>query len=81
MGVCLLESAGRPLKAPSKEDMARAIRENASCRAFYRFCKGKKTLFAFETDRVFGTEYFPDCTIRKLTRSESTIILSALLLL
>lgn len=60
----LLEAAGRPLKAPAKGDMVRTIHESASCRAFYRFCKGGCTLFSFETDRAsFEFEYFPDCVI------------------
>lgn len=55
----LLEASGRPLKAPSKGDMVRTIHESASCRAFYRFCKDGRTLFAFETDRAsFEFEYF-----------------------
>lgn len=60
----LLEASGRPLKAPAKGDMVRTIHESASCRAFYRFCKGGCTLFSFETDRAsFEFEYFPDCVI------------------
>lgn len=50
--VRLLEISGRPLKAPSKGDMARTIHESASCRAFYRLCKEGRTMFAFETDRA-----------------------------
>lgn len=54
----LLEEAGRPLKAPTKGDMVRTIHESAACRAFYRFRKGKRTLFAFETNRAsFEYEY------------------------
>lgn len=54
----LLEASGRPLKAPAKGDMVRTIHESASCRAFYRFCKKGRTLFAFETDRAsFEFEY------------------------
>ena len=57
--VRLLEAAKQPLKAPAKGDMVRTIHESASCRAFYRFCKGDRTLFAFETDRAsFEFEYF-----------------------
>ncbi|MCI8799548.1 MAG: hypothetical protein HFH88_07010 [Lachnospiraceae bacterium] len=48
----LLETSGRPLKAPLKGNMVRTIHESASCRAFYRFSKGGVTLFAFETDRA-----------------------------
>ena len=59
LDVCLLETSGRPLKAPLKGDMVRTIHESASCRAFYRFRKGGRTLFAFETDRAsFEFEYF-----------------------
>ena len=50
--VRLLEAAERPLKAPAKGDMVRTIHESASCRAFYRFRKKGRTLFAFETDRA-----------------------------
>ncbi len=57
----LLKASEHPLKAPAKGDMVRTIHESASCRAFYRFCKGGCTLFAFETDRAsFEFEYFPD---------------------
>lgn len=55
----LLDASGRPLKAPAKGDMIRTIHESASCRAFYRFRKKGRTLFAFETDRAsFEFEYF-----------------------
>ena len=54
----LLERDDRPLKAPSMGDMVRTIHESAACRAFFRFRKGKHTLFAFETDRAsFEYEY------------------------
>lgn len=54
----LLEASGRPLMAPAKGDMVRTIHESASCRAFYRFRTGSRTLFAFETDRAsFEYEY------------------------
>lgn len=52
LGVRLLETSGRPLKAPLNGDMVRTIHENVSCRAFYRFCKGDHTMFAFETGRA-----------------------------
>lgn len=56
---CLLAPSARPLKAPAKGDMVRTIHESASCRAFYRFRKEGRTLFAFETDRAsFEFEYF-----------------------
>lgn len=59
LDVRLMKTAGRPLKAPLKGDMVRTIHESASCRAFYRFCKGDCTLFAFETDRAsFEFEYY-----------------------
>ncbi len=48
----LFKASGRPLKAPAKGDMVRTIHESASCRAFYRFRKKGRTLFAFETDRA-----------------------------
>ena len=48
----LLERTDRPLKAPAMGDMVRTIHESAACRVFYRFRKGKRTLFAFETDRA-----------------------------
>lgn len=54
----LLKASERPLKAPAKGDMVRTIHESASCRAFYRFRAGNRTLFAFETDRAsFEYEY------------------------
>lgn len=54
----LLEEAGRPLKAPTKGEMVRTIHESAACRAFYRFRKGKSTLFTLETNRAsFEYEY------------------------
>ena len=56
--VRLLETSGRPLKAPAKGDMIRTIHESASCRTFYRFRKKGCTIFAFETDRAsFEFEY------------------------
>ena len=61
LDVRLPEASGRPLKAPSKGDMVRTIHESASCRAFYRFRKGGRTLFSFETDKAsFEFEYFPE---------------------
>lgn len=54
----LLEASDRPLKAPANGDMIRTIHESASSRAFYRFRKKGRTLFAFETDRAsFEFEY------------------------
>ena len=52
LDVRLLEASERPLKAPTKGNMVRTIHESASCRAFYRFRKNGRTLFAFETDRA-----------------------------
>ncbi len=52
LDVWLLEASERPLKAPTKGNMVRTIHESASCRAFYRFRKNGRTLFAFETDRA-----------------------------
>lgn len=55
---CILETGGKPLKAPTNGDMIRTIHESAACRAFYRFRKGRNILFAFETDKAsFEYEY------------------------
>ncbi len=55
---CLLENVGCPLKAPTKGNMIRTIHENASCKAFYKFRKKGRTLFAFETRQAsFEYEY------------------------
>lgn len=55
---CLLEGSERPLRAPTKGDMVRTIHESVACRAFYRFRKKGRTLFAFETDLAsFEYEY------------------------
>lgn len=54
----LLEKVERPLKAPTNGKMARIIHENPACRAFYRFWKKGKLVFAFETDKAsFEYEY------------------------
>ncbi|MCH5269706.1 MAG: hypothetical protein J1E83_03070 [Lachnospiraceae bacterium] len=54
----LLKKAVNPLQAPAMGDMVRTIHESAASRAYYRFRKGKNTLFAFETDRAsFEYEY------------------------
>ena len=46
------------LKAPSMGNMVRTIHENVVSHAYYRFRKGKKTIFAFHTDRAsFEYEY------------------------
>lgn len=56
--VRLIEASERPLKAPAKGDMVRTIHESAACRASYRFRKGSRTLFDFETDKAsFEYEY------------------------
>ena len=52
------EGKRQSLKAPSMGNMVRTIHENVACRAYYRFRKGKKTIFAFHTDRAsFEYEY------------------------
>lgn len=48
----LLEEVRSPLKAPVNGSMTRTIHENAACRAYYRFRKGGRTFFSFETDRA-----------------------------
>lgn len=56
--VKLIEKKAHPLYAPTNGAMVRTIRESASCRAFYRFRKGGKTLFSFISDRAsFEYEY------------------------
>ena len=55
---CLLESDGKPLKAPENGNMERIIHESPACRAFYQFRKNHHTLFAFETEMAsFEYEY------------------------
>lgn len=52
------QKTGQPLQAPSMGNMVRTIHENAACRAFYRFQKGKRTLFSFKTNGAsFEYEY------------------------
>lgn len=54
----LLQKNGNPLKAPAMGNMVRIIHESVACRAFYRFRKGRRTMFSFETDRAsFEYEY------------------------
>lgn len=54
----LMQKNGNPLKAPAMGNMVRTIHESAACRAFYRFRKGRRTMFSFETDRAsFEYEY------------------------
>lgn len=58
LDVHLLIKNSSPLKAPAMGNMVRTIHESAACRVFYRFRKGKHTLFAFETDMAsFEYEY------------------------
>lgn len=61
-GLCLLakqlEGTPQPLAAPTCGAMVRTIHEHAACRAFYRFQKGRTTLFAFEApNAAFEYEY------------------------
>ncbi len=60
----LLDAWGRPLKAPVGGDMIRTIHEAASCRAFYRFRHGGRTLFAFETEQASFEYEYPSSTLR-----------------
>lgn len=54
----LLEKNAYFLKAPKSGDMIRNIRENAACRAKYRFSIGKRTILDFETpNAAFEYEY------------------------
>ena len=56
--VQLLSETDKPLRAPRQGAMVRTIRENAACRAFYRFRKGGRTLFSAESERAsFEYEY------------------------
>ena len=56
--VQLLSETDKLLRAPKQGAMTRTIRENAACRAFYRFQKGGRMLFSFETNRAsFEYEY------------------------
>lgn len=53
-----MQEDGRPLQAPVMGDMVRMIHENAACKVFYRFRRGKQTLFAFKTNGAsFEYEY------------------------
>lgn len=54
----LLDENRSPLRAPASGAMVRTIHEAVACRAFYRFRKGGRTLFTFETDMAsFEYEY------------------------
>ena len=54
----LPDSSGRALRAPSGGAMMRTIREHAACRAFYRFERDGRTLFAQEAPNAsFEYEY------------------------
>lgn len=57
----LLSEPGRPLKAPAGGAMVRTIHENAACRAFYRFQKGRRTLFSFAAENASFEYEYPDC--------------------
>ena len=48
----LLDRQAHPLQAPIRGAMTRIVRENVSCRAFYRFRRDDRTLFAFVTPRA-----------------------------
>ena len=48
----LLEPADQKLRAPHQGKMARTIHESAACKAFYRFRKDGRTIFALESDRA-----------------------------
>ncbi len=54
----LLDGSQKPLMAPMGGAMVRTIHEGVACRAFYRFKKRGRTVFAFETDMAsFEYEY------------------------
>lgn len=54
----LLERDAKPLRAPVGGAMERTIHESAACRAYYKFRRDGKTLFAFYSDRAaFEYEY------------------------
>ncbi len=54
----LLREQKQNLRAPQNGDMVRTIRESLTCRARYRFRKGKKVLFSFVTQQAsFEYEY------------------------
>ena len=54
----LIEKRSHPLYAPQDGSMTRTVRESASCRAFYEFVKGDKTLISSERpDASFEYEY------------------------
>ncbi len=54
----LLEEKAHPLRAPLTGTMARTIRENASCRAYYEFQKDGRTILACEVPNAsFEYEY------------------------
>ncbi len=54
----LLKKNAQPLAAPSNGDMCRTIHESASCQAYYRFSKNRKTLCEFKSDKAsFEFEY------------------------
>lgn len=54
----LLRKNAYPLAAPDNGQMSRTIHESASCKAFYRFSYGGRTLYEFTSDRAsFEFEY------------------------
>lgn len=54
----LIEEQAHPLRAPLTGTMARTIRENASCRAYYEFLKDGHSLLAYEAPNAsFEYEY------------------------
>jgi len=56
--VRLLEEKAHPLQAPVGGKMSRIIRENVSCKAFYRFRIKGQTIFMYETEQAsFEYEY------------------------
>ncbi len=58
MEAWLLKAQEQNLRAPRQGDMVRTIRESVTCRARYRFRKGRKTLFSFVTEQAsFEYEY------------------------
>lgn len=54
----LIEKHALPLKAPTRGEMSRIIRESASCRASYKLEIAGETLLCFESDKAsFEYEY------------------------
>lgn len=60
VSVQLLERDGELLAAPVQGAMTRQIREHLVCRARYRFCRGDKVVFDFESSHAsFEDEFQP----------------------